>query len=294
MQSVQQNHEQDDELSLIAIWKVLVERKLLVIVFTTLTAMGAIYYTLTLPTIYKSEVLMVPVDNNSSTESLSSIISSTVGFIPGVGKGNFGVVIRQELARLKTRLFLVDFIISKNLKPILFSNYWDKDKSQWIGVEPSNEDAYKLLSKMITVQLDPRDKASIMSVSMEWEDPISIEAVSVTLNGLIEKINNDAKGRAVRQSEMAIDFLKKEIGRTDVVDLRETLYNVLEQEMKKKMLSSIGNEFVFLVIEPAVTPEMPENKGVFVLIILSIFLGIFFGSFIAIFLNSFGKQLSER
>ena len=64
--------------------------------------------------------------------------------------------------------------------------------------------------------------------------------------------------------------------------------------MKKKMLSSIGNEFVFLVIEPAVTPEMPENKGVFVIIILSIFLGIFFGSFIAIFLNSFGKQLSER
>ena len=124
MQSVQQNHEQDDELRLIAIWKVLVERKLLVIVFTTLTAMGAIYYTLTLPTIYKSEVLMVPVDNNSSTESLSSIISSTVGFIPGVGKGNFGVVIRQELARLKTRLFLVDFIISKNLKPIFFFLTW--------------------------------------------------------------------------------------------------------------------------------------------------------------------------
>ncbi|MBT4668872.1 MAG: LPS O-antigen length regulator, partial [Candidatus Ruthia sp.] len=52
--------DRSDELDFIGLWKVLIEYKLLIIVFTTLTTLGATYYASTLPTIYKAEVLMIP------------------------------------------------------------------------------------------------------------------------------------------------------------------------------------------------------------------------------------------
>ena len=82
--------ERGDELSLIELWKVLVEYKLLIIVFTALTTLGAIYYASTLPTIYKAEVLMIPagggVSSGGSSKGLGGL-ADIAGISLGVGSG---------------------------------------------------------------------------------------------------------------------------------------------------------------------------------------------------------------
>ena len=87
--------ERGDELDLIGLWKVLVEYKLLIIVFTALTTLGAIYYASTLPTIYKAEVLML---SSSSSSSSSSSLGKLSGLadMDGLSMGGSSAGIEGE------------------------------------------------------------------------------------------------------------------------------------------------------------------------------------------------------
>ena len=283
--------ERGDELSLIELWKVLVEYKLLIIVFTALTTLGAIYYASTLPTIYKAEVLMIPASGGVSGGSLSNRLGSLADMAGvSLGGSSAGAEGEQVLARLKTRSFLTKHIKEKNLKPILFADQWDRVEKKWIDKEPSDRDSAELLKNMIEAGSHPRSKAGLASLSIEWKNPHNPNKIADIANNLVSSINSHAKDRAILEARDSISFLEKELEQTSIVNSQTILYSLIEQQMGKIMMANIRDEFVFKIIDPAVVPKHAETKPISMVVFIGLILGIFLASFLAISVNYFKGQ----
>jgi capsular polysaccharide biosynthesis protein len=283
--------ERGDELDLIGLWKVLVEYKLLIIVFTTLTTLGATYYASTLPTIYKAEVLMIPASGGASGGLSKKLggLANLAGVSLGGGSAA-GVDADQALARLKTRKFLINHIQEKNLKPVLFANQWNKAEKRWINQEPSDIDAFELLSSLLTVE---HHKNGLISLFVEWRNKSSLNKLAGIANDVVSSINFRAKLRAIQEARNSILFLEKELERTNLISSQTVLYNLIEQQMGKIMMANIKDEFVFKVIDPAIIPRRAEDKPKTMIILIGIALGIFLGSFLAISINYFKEELQK-
>ena len=281
--------ERGDELSLIELWKVLVEYKLLIIVFTALTTLGAIYYASTLPTIYKAKVLMIPASGGGGglSNRLGGLADMAGVSLSGSSAGAEG---EQALARLKTRSFLTKHIKEKNLKPILFADQWDRVEKKWIDKEPSDRDSAELLKNMIEAGSHPRSKAGLASLSIEWKNPHNPNKIADIANNLVSSINSHAKDRAILEARDSISFLEKELEQTSIVNSQTILYSLIEQQMGKIMMANIRDEFVFKIIDPAVVPKRAENKIVLMIIFTGLILGVLFGSFVAFFISLIKKK----
>jgi len=278
--------ERGDELSLIELWKVLVEYKLLIIVFTALTTLGAIYYASTLPTIYKAEVLMIPASGGGGggggLSNRLGGLADMAGVSLGGSSASVGAEGEQALARLKTRNFLTKHIKERNLKPILFADRWSQQGKLWIDGEPSNREVSELLLGMITTSMDPRDKAGLVTLSLEWENPHNPNKIADIANDLVSSMNHHAKRRAILEARDSISFLEKELEQTSILNSQTILYSLIEQQMGKIMLANIRDEFVFKIIDPAVNPRRTEDKPVLIIILIGLIFGLIFGIFTAI------------
>jgi hypothetical protein len=276
---------------------VLVEYKRLIIVFTTLTTLGAIYYTSTLPTIYKAEVLMIPAGRgvNVSSARLSNGLGglASIAGVSLVGSGA-GVEGEQALARLKTRSFLINHIKEKNLKPILFADQWDRVEKKWIDKEPSDRDSFKLFNSMIEVVSHYKSKAGLITLSVEWKNPHNPNKIADIANNLVSSMNFHAKDRAILEARDSISFLEKELERTNVLSSQTILYSMIEQQIQKIMLANVKDDFIFKVIDPAVIPKRAEVKQVPAIIFLGLLLGIL-GAFFLVLVNHYiRKQVKEN
>ena len=283
--------ERGDELDLMQLWKVLVKYKLLIIVFTTLTTLGATYYALTLPTIYKTEVLMIPASGGISGSGLSNRLGGLADMAGvSLGGSSAGAEGEQVLARLKTRSFLIKHIKEKNLKSILFADQWSTVEKRWIDQEPSDREASELLLDMITTARVPKDKAGLVILSIEWKDPTNPEKIANIANNLVKSMNSHAKKRAILEAVRSVSFIEKELEKTSLLNSQIILYSIIEQQMGTIMLANVRDEFVFKVIDPAVNPKHAETKPILMVIFIGIILGIFLASFLAISANYFKGQ----
>jgi len=292
--------ERGDELSLIELWKVLVEYKLLIIVFTALTTLGAIYYASTLPTIYKAEVLMIPASGGVSGGGLSNRLGGLADMAgvslggSSAGGSSAGAEGEQALARLKTRSFLIKHIKEKNLKSILFADQWSTVEKRWIDQEPSDREASELLLDMITTARVPKDKAGLVILSIEWKDPTNPEKIANIANNLVKSMNSHAKKRAILEAVRSVSFIEKELEKTSLLNSQIILYSIIEQQMGTIMLANVRDEFVFKVIDSAVIPTRAETKPIFMIIFIGIVLGIFISSFLAVNINYFRRHLEKN
>jgi uncharacterized protein involved in exopolysaccharide biosynthesis len=264
---------------------VLVEYKRLVIVFTALTTLGAIYYASTLPTIYKAEVLMLPAGSGGGLSNRLGGLADMAGV--SLGDSSAGAEGEQALARLKTRIFLINHIKEKNLKPILFADQWNESEKKWIDLESTDLEASEFLLGMITTSMNPRDKAGLVTLSVEWNNPGNPNKIADIANSLVDNMNFHAKQRAIVEAKKSISFLEKELEHTSVLNSQAILYSMIEQQMQKIMLANVRDEFVFKVIDPAIVPRHAETKSTLILIFIGMILGIFAGSFFAVSINYF-------
>ena len=280
--------DKSNELSLIELWKVLVKYKFLIIFFTIFTTIVAIYYALTLPAVYRAEVLMAPSVVNNSSGVNHNGIAAMVGESFVVSDGASGSAEESEaFARLKTRTFLINYIKENDIKPIIFSDQWNTVEKKWINKEPRDIDAFRLFSSMIEAGPHPKSRAKLSSLWITWKNPKSLDKIAAIANSLVESLNIQAKQRAIIDAENSILFLKKELEKTIILDFQVIIHSMIVEQKQIIMLANVKDDFIFEVIDPAITPDNMEDNRISVIIFIGIILGIFFGSFMAVSINFF-------
>jgi uncharacterized protein involved in exopolysaccharide biosynthesis len=239
----------EDEINLLEYWRIIWKRRWLIIGVVFAAAVLAAGYSLTLPNIYRAEVVVTSVgEKGSKGMSLGGL--GGLASMAGISLGGGGGSVEVNLAVLKSREFLWSFIKDNKLKPILFEQAWDAGSKSWREGEPTQWDAYRTMKGILSVSKNK--KTGLVTVAVEWTDA---DLAATWANELVARLNVHLRQEALQRSKKTLGYLNDELGKVRVAEMRQALFELISQEQKKAMLANTQKEFVFQVVDAAVPPD---------------------------------------
>ena len=170
------------------------------------------------------------------------------GFVMGTTRDNYDAVM---LARLRSRDFTVRFLEQFNVYRHFYPEQWDAQKGAWKGdFSPDRGEAVtRFRDEMSSVTVD--EETDIITVAMRWHDPVVARDLA---NQYVEAFNEFIRERTRDEVERKQAFLKAELSRSDVVDMQQSIYRLIEAQTAIAMLVSARDEYALEVIDPAAIP----------------------------------------
>jgi len=270
---------QEDEINLLDLWKVLAEQKKLIILTTVISMVLAIAYALLATPIYRAEILLSPV-TKEKVGGLGALAGQFGGLasLAGIELGSRGGSVEEAIATLKSREFTNNFIKDEKLMPVLFENKWDKNNNQWINIAepPTFWDAYKKFNLMRAINQDK--KTGLIKLTIDWSDPV---LAAEWADKLVARVNSKLRQEAIRSSEKSIKYLEAELQKTSVIEVKESIYGLIEAQTKTKMLANTQEEYAFRVLDRAVVPEEKIKPRRVLIVLIGFFIGGMIGVFVA-------------
>lgn len=287
--------------------------KWLIALFTFLFSICSVVYALSLPNVYTSTAVLLPVDA-SKGGGLSELarqfggVASLAGFNLGSGSGTKST---EAIEVLQSWSFLEDFIKEEGIAAeVIAVNGWDQDSNQllyneslydveeqiWVrepekgkGVEPSSWELYEKFSSFLRVT---KDKSSnFIHIEIQHFSPHFAKKL---VDSLVEKINNMFRERDTAEAIKNIEFLKKQINTTHIASMQTVFYDLIEDQTKTLMLADVQSEYVFRTVNEARVPELRSKPNRVFICILGAVLGSFFGViFVVVFRSSSRKKESN-
>ena len=283
----------DDEIDLRELFSVIWQGKWLIIAITAVFAIGSVVFAIMQPNIYKSEALLAPAAEEQGG-GLSGLASQLGGLasLAGVNLGGKGGTDKTQLAIevLKSRQFTSEFIQKHSILADLMAakkwnreqdiityneddylvetNTWVRDVEPPLKSEPSMQEAYKVFSKIFTVNSDK--ETSMVTLAVEHLSPTVAEQ---WVTWLVQDINKVMKERDVAEANRSSEFLNKQIALTNVADIKTILYKLVEEQAKTIMFAEVRDEYVFKTIDPALVPEEKAKPKRALICVLGTMLG---------------------
>lgn len=248
-------------------------RLLALVLLSTLVAAAA---ALIIPRRYEAQVVALPRGQDRS--SLLNALGGQLGglaAIAGLGGGESGQR-AEAIQMLQSQVLARQFILDNNLLPVLFSSDWDPRRGAWRGRSHTLNDAVERFDRRIRSVIEDR-RSGLVTVRISWRDA---EQAALWANELVRRANEQLRLRAVARAQDAIDYLKREALSADVVEIRQTLYRLMEEQYKTLLLANVNKDYAFSLIDPAVAPD--RDQYVFPRLGLFVFGGLFFGVVLAL------------
>lgn len=273
--------QQDDNIDLLDLWRVLWANRWVIAATTGLAvAIGVVYLAVATPE-YRATTVISEVSKSGRDGGAAALIGQ-FGGLAGLAGLDLGGGASQDDGRtlLQSRTFAEEFITRNDLLPVLFP---DADPDNL----PKVSSGAGVLREAYTLTFDR--ESGLFTFSIEWTDP---EMAYQWANGMIELANLVARERDIQEAERSIAYLNEQITTTNVVELQRVLYSLLETEMKSLMLANARDEYVFHVVDPALLPGSPAKPKRTIILILSVMLGLLAG-FAAIYVRTVAARLRE-
>ena len=191
---------------------------------------------------------------------LSSMVSQLGGLASLAGLSLGEDTQRAEtLAVLESSALTERYIAQNDLLPELFRKQWDPQRRQWKVSAPRQMPtlwkANQLFDKKVrTIATDA--KSGIVTMKITWTNPAEAAAWA---NGLVAMTNDYLRGKAIAEAERNIAYLNDQAEKTNLVQVREAIYAILESEINKEMLARGTQEYALKVLDPAQPPERPSS-----------------------------------
>jgi uncharacterized protein involved in exopolysaccharide biosynthesis len=267
----------EEAFDLATLFSVLVHSWKILLAVTLAGALIAAAVALLLPPTYRADALIAPVAQNDIGGVGGGLRGQLGGLaaLAGIDLGSNGSRREESIATLSSKGFARDFILHENLIPILFARLWDANTGHWRGDKkaPTVEDAVKkFTTEVLTISEDR--KSGLVTLTVEWRSPAETARWA---NKLVEMVNERLSAEATRNAERAIDYLNKEMAKTNVVELRQSISKLIEQQINNAMLANVQREYAFHFIDAAVQPESRARPKRTAMTIIGAMAGLFFG-----------------
>jgi len=284
---------EDDEINLLDYWRILMRYKWLIVLITVISAAGTIALAYSMTPIYRAEVTLAPAGEDKGAASALAGQFGGLASLAGVSLGGGGGKTEQAIATLESRLFTEAFIQEENIMPVLFPDAWDESSQNWIVADekakPTAWKAYKIFSGIRSIAEDK--KSGMYTLAFEWDDPV---LATYWANQIVKRINQHQKTAAITEAQQSIAYLTNELKETSVVEMRQSIFRLIEAQTKNIMLANVRDEFAFKIIDPAVVPEDKIKPKKALMAILGTIVGFMLGVFLAFFLAFIKKQKEEN
>lgn len=235
------------------LWK---ERMKLAIFAAVGLALG-IGVSLLLTPIYRAEATVQVRAERAGASTLQALagqlgpLSAIAGAVLGRDGDDKGVA----LATLQSRAVVQSYIERRNLLPLLFERKWDEANGRWNRDDPNfvptAQDGYKKFKEKIFSVTDD-NKTGLVIVAAEWKDP---QLAAQWVEELIADTNSMLKARAIQESEANLRYLEQQAEKVSIVELRRSLYALMEAEYKKLMVAQNTEDYVLRAIDPVQVPK---------------------------------------
>ena len=287
----------DDEIDLLEIWKVLYKNKRMILATAFVAALLSAGLSLRMNNIYRADVLLAPAQNDGGKGAgkgagIGAALGSLGGLasLAGISLGGMGST-EENLAVLQSRDFLWKFVQEKKLVTILFENEWDEQQKKWKESDPKKQpgqmDVYRLFNQGKLLNVDRDKKTGLITVSVEWKDAA---LAAEWANSLVEKLNQYLAQQAIARSERSLEYLNEELRRTQIEEMRKTLFDLIANEQKSVMLANTQKEFAFKVLDPAVEPDKKVRPKRSIIVILTAVVAGFLAALYVFFKDAIAKR----
>jgi uncharacterized protein involved in exopolysaccharide biosynthesis len=105
-------------------------------------------------------------------------------------------------------------------------------------------------------------------------------------------VNQLARQRAMHDTEVSVNYLNRELATTQAVEIRQSIFSVLESEINKRMMAATRADFAFRVIDPAQAAE--PNHFVRPIPLLLAGIGLFCGGLLGTLAVMFTQRRRPR
>ena len=216
-----------DEITLLDLWNVIYEFKFFIIFFTIFFSLSSIFYSFSLPPIWKVNLMMI-----SSEESQTNFKSpgnlGNLASLVGIDFPQTSNKQQTALAILDSRIYLEEFIVKNNILKNLYKDDWDEKNNKWKINSPEIWSAVNLFKTLTSHRFDA--DSGVINFSLEWEDP---ELATQWANDLITSLNDFLREEEIKNSESNIFFLEQQAKTVSISNLRLMLDGLILEEIKK-------------------------------------------------------------
>ena len=285
----------DAELSLSELGGIVWARKVGIFSFTIFCSILVVWYALLIPNEYKAKAVLAPAQKQSS--GLGSTLGQLGGLASLAGVNMTGVEanesqIAQEV--MQSWNFIDNFINENDLAvQLLASERWDKQSNQlsfdtdlydlrqrkWLiededegGLrEPSSWELFSRFSEMLVVTEDK--KTDLVSVSITFYSPFLAKK---WVDMYVDAINQHMQSRQVSKVTNNIEYLQAQIEKTQIAEMKDVFYNIIQEQIKNKMIAEASPEYVFVAVSPSMIPEEKSSpRRVIICVLGSVLGGVF-------------------
>ena len=259
----------EDEINLLELLQVLWQGKIIIISLTSFASIFAVLYSLSLPNVYESKALLVPVD---SSNSISGALGSYRGLagLTGINLPSGGSEANSEKAmetikslsffekNILTNIFLPNLMAleswSSGTNKVIYDESIYKMSSDSWSEKPSAQQAYKEFTNT-HLRLGKDKNSSFITISIKHQSPfIAKKWTEIVIN----EVNDFYRQRDKEESEKAVSYLNQQISMTGSSEIRQVLAELVQEETKKLTLIDANQFYVFEYIDP---PAVMEKKS---------------------------------
>jgi uncharacterized protein involved in exopolysaccharide biosynthesis len=252
------------DFDLVAIALLMWARRYWLLAAVLVTTAAAAYLAFTTPPTYRADVVVTEVHDQGmgAAAQLANQVSGLVG-LSSLGLGANRMEPDFE-AVLESHRLVQEYITRNNLLPYL-SRGSKTPLTLWRAVQQFEKG-------VLSIRQDPR--RGITTLSVEWTDPVT---AAHWANGLVAVANELLRTRALEEAQRNIAYLNAQVDRTNEVELRRAIFNLIESETKTLMLANGRTEYAFRVVDPGVPPEIRSGPHRTLLLATGFLVGLFLG-----------------
>lgn len=286
---------EEDEISLLDLFMVLLRHKALIVGLVFLTGVAAVIISLQMTNIYRSEATIAPKESEKTSAGALSALGGLGGMVAGeLGLGGGGSLEKLEVM-LKSRKLSETVITKYELMPVIFEEQWDSKEKKWlVDPAPTLQDGQKAMQDMLTVSSDP--KQGTIEVGIEHKDP---EIARKILGYYLSELSEILRQEVIRDAAENMRFFREQLDRTSDILLKEKVYTLLAREIERDTFARAQEYYSFNVLDPPFVPDLdkkvrPKRSLICILSVVVAFFVAVFLAFLMEYVNRLKTEDRER
>lgn len=286
----------NNELDLRELFKILLEGKWFISIFTFLASVSVLIYTLALPNIYQSQAILVPVqpkDTISGAISSYSGLASLAGVsLPSQADDNNVQKAIQKISSLSffennilPNIFLPELMAVGSWDPInniltFDDGIYDESTNSWVRESsfpktpmPTSQESFTKF-KLEHLIINEDKKTGFVTLAINHQSP---HVAKKWVELVIDQINLFYRDKDKEDAQKAISFLNTQIATTNFAEIKQVIASLMQQETQKLTLIEVNESYVFSYIDPPAVMEEKHGPNRAIICILIAIFGFIFG-----------------
>ncbi len=212
------------------------------LLLAAITAVASLF----MENIYRAQVTLLPASSEEENNPLGGLAAQVGGIAAVAGVKLGGEQHADTIEYLKSRSLVERFIEDEKLLPLLCAED-AADCEPGLSPALAMSEATRFFRTEVR-RISEDKRTGLLTLNVEWRDPLQAQHWA---NQLVERANDELRQRAVSEAEGKLAYLDRELAKTSVNEVRQSLFRIVEAQLKTIAIASARRNYAFTVIDAA-------------------------------------------